>query len=189
MSRDLASAAVTEISKNSIGEPILFADLDFPSGFVRAHTSLGTINWGGFDWLGVGTLGSVSAVEETSELQRRTLVYTLTGIPSAMISIVLGENYQGRKANLYLGFKDPATGLLVATPDLLDSGLLDVSEIEEGDTISVTITAESRVAQWDRPVVRRYTDTDQKSRFPGDRGLEFIDQAAQKEINWGRRTV
>ena len=74
-----------------------------------------------------------------------------------------------------------------ADPELLDQGRLDASETEEGETITVTITAESRFAAWERPVIRRYTDADQQARFPGDRGLEFVSQAAQKEIVWGRK--
>lgn len=189
MSRGLAAANVTEINKNSIGEVVLFAELDFSGGFVRVHTGLGTITWGGFDWLGVGSFGSVSAIDETAELQRRTLVYTLSGIPSTLIATVLGENYQGRSAKLYIGFIAPITGALVATPDLLDQGRMDISTIEQGNECKVTVTAESRIATWDRPVVRRYTNADQQERFPGDLGLQFVDQAAQKEINWGRRTI
>lgn len=189
MSRGLATNNVTEINKESIGVALLFAELDFASGFVRVHTGIDTITWGGFDWLGVGTLGFVSNVEESAELQKRTLQYTLTGIPNAMISIVLGEDYQGRAARLYIGFLNQTTGQLVATPDLLDQGRMDVSEITESNECKVTITTESRIAAWDRPVVRRYTNADQQARFVGDKGLEFVDQAAQKEINWGRKSV
>jgi hypothetical protein len=105
-----------------------------------------------------------------------------------MISIVLGEQYQGRAAKLYIGFLDPSTGQLVATPELLDQGRMDVSDIDEGQELTVSISAESRIAAWDRAIVRRYTDSDQQARFAGDKGLEFVDQAAQKEINWGRKT-
>ena len=188
MSRGFAASNVTAISADSMGIAILFAELDFSSGFVRAHTALGTITWGGYDWLGVGTFATVSAVEESAELQKRTLTYTLAGIPGAMISIVLGEQYQGRAAKLYIGFLDPSTGQLVATPELLDQGRMDVSDIDEGQELTVSISAESRIAAWDRAIVRRYTDSDQQARFAGDKGLEFVDQAAQKEINWGRKT-
>jgi len=188
MSRGLSTDNLAQVNAESVGVVLLFAELDFVSGFVRCHSGLGTISWGGNDWLGVGTFGSVSSVEESAELQKRTITYTLTGIPNSLISIVLGESYQGRPAKLYVGFLDPTTGQLVDDPELIDQGLMDISDIDEGKECSVTITAESRIAAWDRPVIRRFTDADQKARFPGDRGLEFIDQAAQKEINWGRKT-
>lgn len=188
MSRGLAANNLTEVNKDSIGVTVLFAELDFASGFVRVHSALGTITWGGFDWLGVGTLGTVSTVEESAELKKRTLVYTLTGVPNALITTVFTETYQGRSAKLYIGFLDPNTGQLVATPELLDRGRMDASGITVGGECSVTISAENRISAWDRPVVRRYTNSEQQDRFASDKGLEFIDQAAQKEINWGRKT-
>jgi hypothetical protein len=168
--------------------PILFAELDFSSGFVRVHSGIGTITWGGYDWLGVGTFGNVSAIEDTAELQRQTVSYTLNGIPSTMMSIVLGENYQGRSAKTYLGFFNRSTYVLADTPELMSLGKMDVSTVDEGGTLSVTVTAESRIAAWNRPVIRRYTHAEQKSRFAGDKGLEFIDQASRKELFWGRKS-
>ncbi len=188
MSRGLDASTLAAVTDDSVPIAILFAELDFSSGFVRAHTALGTITWGGYDWLGVGTFGSVSPVEESAELSKRTLTYTLTGVPSTMIAVVLGDEYQGRAAKLYLGFFNQSTGALVSDPVQIDQGRMDVSDIEEGQECTVTITAESRVAAWDRPLIRRYTNADQQQRFSGDKGLEFVDQAANKEINWGRKT-
>jgi len=182
------AANVTAVTQKNMPIAIYFAELDFSGGFVRVHTALGTITWGGNDWLGVGTLGTVSTVEESAELSNKTLTYTLTGVPNDMIAIVLGQNYQGRSAKLYIGFFDPDTGALVADPELLSTGQMNVSGIDEGTECGVTVTADNRFAAWDRPLVRRLTDTDQQARFPGDKGLQFIDQAAQKTINWGRKS-
>lgn len=187
MSRGLSTANETEVNKNGAGLVVLFAELDFSGGMVRAHNQLGTITWGGNDWLGVGTFAKVSVIEESAELSKRTITFTLNGIPTELRSLVLNEDYQGRSAKLYVGFIDQTTGQLVSDPDLLDQGRMDVSDTEIGKDISITITAESRVSAWDRPLVRRYTNADQQSRFPGDRGLEYIDQAANKAINWGRK--
>jgi hypothetical protein len=171
----------------SIIAPIIFSELDFSGGFVRVHSAVGTINWGGYDWLGVGTFGQVSPIEDSAELQRQTVTYTLSGIPSEMMSVVLSETYQGRGAKTYLGFIDRTTGILADTPVLIALGKMDVSSIEQGKELTVSVTAESRMSAWNRPQIRRYTHTEQQSRFAGDRGLEFIDQASRKEIIWGRK--
>lgn len=186
MSRGLSANNLTAVGADIVA-PILFVEMDFSGGFVRVHSALGTINWGGYDWLGVGTFGSVSPVEDTAELQRQTMVYTLNGIPSEMISIVLGEDYQGRDAKLYLGLVDRSTNTLTDTPVLIAYGKMDVSSLKQGKTLSVSITAESRIAAWNRPQVRRYTHAEQQARFLGDMGLEFVDQASRKEIYWGRK--
>ncbi len=167
---------------------VLFAELNFPSGMVRVHSAIGTITWGGNSWLGVGQFGRVDGLTEEAELSRKTVTYTLTGIPNDLIAIVLGENYQGRTAKVYIGFFNTTTYQMIAEPELLDSGLMDVTVIDESQECSVSITAESRIASWSRPLVRRYTDAEQQARYPGDKGLEFIAQASQKEIVWGRKT-
>lgn len=185
MSRDLSAdnkaAAIAWKAR-----PVLFAEFDFASGVIRVHSGRGTVSWGGYDWLGMGRFGSVTSVDENSELAKKTITYSLSGLPGDIIAIGLNEHYQGRSARLYLGFKSLTTNTLVDTPELLDQGRMNTIETEEGDTCSVSLTSESRLSLWDRPVIRRLTNADQQSRFPGDRGFEFINQAAQKEINWGR---
>ena len=185
MSRGLSSANLAEVTAEVL-HPILFMSLELGSGTVRIHSETGTFTWGGFDWLGVGDFGSISQVEEGSDLSRRTTTYGLTGITSAYLAAILGENYQGKPAKLYVGLLNLTTRQLVDTPELIDQGKLDEPEIKRGTTASITITAENRFSAWDRAQIRRITNADQQSRFPGDRGLEFVDQAAQKEIAWGR---
>lgn len=186
MSRGLSTNNLNAVIADNIA-PILFIELDFGSGISRANSSVGTITWGGFDWLGVGSFGSVSMIEDSSELQKQTVKYTLNGIPSAMMSVFLSENYQGRSAKLYLGFFDLVTRVLTDTPILMAFGKMDVSSVQQGETLAITITAESRFSAWDRPLIRRYTHSEQQARFSGDLGLQYIDQAARKEIFWGRK--
>ncbi len=167
--------------------PIQFAELNFESGYVRVHTGIGTITWGGYDWLGVGQLGSVDGLEERAELLRKVVTYNLAGVPDDLIAAALDENYLGRSAKVYIGFLNTSTYQLVATPELQDAGLMDTSKAKQGAQCAMAITAESRIASWSRPVERRYTDAEQQAKYPGDKGLEFISQAAQKEIVWGRK--
>ena len=185
MARDLSVNNLAATTADVVA-PVHFAELQFDSGTVRVHSRLGTLTWGGNDWIGLGRFGGASAVEETADLSRKTVTYTLSGIPGDLMSVVLDEHYQGRPARLYLGFLDTVTNQLLDTPELLDQGRMDVSDTDEGETCSISITAESRFAAWERPVIRRYTDADQQARFPGDRGLEFVSQAAQREVPWGR---
>ena len=43
----------------------------------------------------------------------------------------------------------------------------------------------SRFAAWDKPQPRRYNNSSQQSRYPGDLGLQFIEQATYKTVIWG----
>jgi hypothetical protein len=67
------------------------------------------------------------------------------------------------------------------------SGELDqMTIVEEAETCTLSVTAENVLIKLERPTVRRFTDQDQKSRYPSDRGLEYIASLQDKEIFWGR---
>jgi hypothetical protein len=57
---------------------------------------------------------------------------------------------------------------------------------EESSTATISVTVENVLIKLERPVVRRFTNEDQKSRFPSDKGLEYVASLQDKEIFWGR---
>ena len=187
MTRSLTPANASA-SQQPVIAPVWFVKLAFDTGNVCFHTQLGTLSFGGDDYTGAGDIGGIGAVEEDSELSRSTLQLSLRGLPSDIISILLNEHYQGRPATVYLAYLDPATFQLVDTPFIVYKGRMDSPATDEGETVSVTLTVESRFAAWDRPVSRRYNNADQQSRYPGDKGMEFVEQTTEKNLNWGRRT-
>jgi hypothetical protein len=60
---------------------------------------------------------------------------------------------------------------------------------ENADTCVISVTAENVLVKLERPVVRRFTNEDQKSRFPNDKGLEFVAGLQDKDILWGRTSA
>ncbi|MFZ8993149.1 MAG: hypothetical protein ACO20L_10805, partial [Candidatus Puniceispirillaceae bacterium] len=63
---------------------------------------------------------------------------------------------------------------------------MDVMTIaEEGETCTITLTAESRLIDLERPRLRRWTSEDQKSLDATDKGFEFINSLQEATIKWG----
>ncbi len=184
MPRDLDSlteaASIAEVVR-----PVLFAKLDFASGIVRVTSAPFDVTVGGEVYLGVGTLGAISAVPEGAELQGYAVQLTLSGIPSEMIVLALADAYQGRSAEIFLGLLTEAHGLDGA-PFLLFKGRMDTIDVELGQTATLTLTVQNRLADWERPRLRRYTAEDQALDFDTDLGFEFAAQMAEKTIYWGR---
>lgn len=164
---------------------LLLVELDFPSGFVRANTSAVNLEWDSHTWYGVGNVGGVDVIAEHSDLQMTGVSLSLTGIPSEMIARVMGEHYQGRSCKLWFAPLDD-NYIVLADPVLVFSGRIDASDIQLGDTAAISVTAESRLTDWERPRVRRYTNEDQLAEYPGDRGLEYVAQMVEKTLVWGR---
>lgn len=164
---------------------ILFVELDFSSGFVRVTNAAYNVVWNSLTWQGVGFLGAVREVRETLGIEATALQFSISGVDTANIGIALGEQYQGRSARMWGGCVD--AGAIVVDPVLLFVGRMDTMQIQDGDTASISITAESRLAAWSRPKIRRFSDSDQQKEFPGDLGLQYISELASgREIIWGR---
>jgi hypothetical protein len=174
-----------EAGKAAVVRPVLLARLDFASGIVRAASAPFDIMAEGEVYAGLGHLGTISAVPESAELQASPVQLTLSGIPPELVSLALLDDYQGRDVRIFLVLLDEGH-VLVGTPVLVFRGRMDTMDIELGETATITLTAESRLADWERPRIRRYTDEDQKTVFPDDRGFEFVAQMAEKTIYWGR---
>lgn len=176
--------------------------LSFVATAVGSGT--GTVN---VSYLGVGNLVNISSVEETTEIEAKGAVVTLTGVPSSFLSLALDEPYQGRECKIYFGLwlndRTITTQAddTITTENLFEftiesktrylaeifSGELDQMNIsEEGSTSTISVTAENVLIKLERPVVRRFTNEDQKSRFSTDKGLEFVAGLQDKEIFWGR---
>jgi hypothetical protein len=179
ISTNNADAAGSEVIR-----PILMADFDFVSGHIRVHTGAGPIGYAGSTFNGIGDFGKISALEENALVQASGLSLTLSGIDPDQLSIALGEHYQGRALILYVGMLDSDLQL-VDDPVILWQGRMDTMMITLGGSATITITAQNPLADWDRPRVRRYNNDDQQARYPGDKGLEYVEKTVNKEILWG----
>lgn len=185
MARSLTGGVQTE-SQAAVLRPFVLVEMIFDSGTTRVNSTDREIIAFGNTFLGIGRLGQVSVINESSELKPSGMQFTLTGIPSANISIALSEQYQGRPVKVWVGFLAEDTYAVVADPVLLFQGLLDQMAVNIGGTATITITAENRLVRWEQPNIRRYTNEDQQKTWSGDKGLEFVAQTAEREILWGR---
>ena len=184
MSRDIDALVIPELTKENY-RPLILFNADFPSGFVYAHSGVGDILFNANTYKGVGQLGKVSVIEETNELKPTVIKVELSGVDPALISVALNDNIQGRSAEMYLAFLDDQHQV-IGTPVGPWSGRMDIMSGELGNkTATIQLEVESRLADWERPRMRRYTDADQQQQYPGDKGLEFVNEMQEKEIQWG----
>jgi hypothetical protein len=157
--------------------------LDFPSGIARWNGSTQDLVIGGNTFLGVGVLGSIGVIEEGAENRAYGLQVGITGIPRDTVALALTQEYQGRPATLWEVQLD-ANGQPIGTPPIAFRGRMDQMSVTLGDTASVTVRLENRLADWERARVRRYTDEDQKRVFATDKGFEFVTATVDKDIVW-----
>lgn len=183
--RTLNLATQSALSADTV-RPLLAAELDFGGGWLRVWTGVGPLVLGGNTFSGIGNFGGVSPVEDVAEVSARGLSFSISGVPSDLVSGVLSAQYRGRECKLWLAVFPESRAGIVGDPVLLFRGIMSDAEINDnGDTAEIKIQAENRLAVLSRPRVVRFTHEQQMQRFPGDRGLEYISKQSERPIYWG----
>jgi hypothetical protein len=183
--KNLLAAAQSLVSGSRLALALLI-ELDFASGTLRLATTRSDVE--DLDsppntFTGVGTLGQVEPVESTVG-DIPNLSFTLSGVPTSVIAIALGEQVRGRGAKLYVGLMNPDTEVMEDVV-LEWSGVMSTMSIsQQGGLATVRITAEHRGVLFNRPRPLRYTDAEQQRLFPGDRCLEYIVSQSQAQDVW-----
>lgn len=182
------SPAIAAASVAGHVRAVLFVEFQFASGTQRYCTASYTMSWLGQEWVGLGSLADVEEIRETDQLVATGVRFTLSGIPSAIVAMALGEDIQGRRCRAWYAFLDE-NYQVIDMPPLEFEGRVDVPAIIDGGSSGqIVITVESRLADFARPNVRRYNDADQQAQHPGDRFFEFMPQMVEMEIVWPARS-
>lgn len=183
MTRDLGLLGV-EVQKPQLNPFVaVHIALDDP---VRAWTGVGTVAFGGFIYEGVGALGSISPIGEEIDGAAVGVSVTLSGIDPSFELDLLSQPYRGRLFEVFVGALNERFDGMAVEPVRLWRGYVDSVTLQDGERLSVTITAESEMRDQGRPRVRRYSDQEQRRRYPGDRFFEYLPQLAEVPILWGK---
>ena len=207
MSRDLSTITIENIEANVV-YPFFAVELLFDgANTLRMWTGQGTlVLQDGTQWVGAGSILDISAIEETAEMAVKGATITISGVSSEALSLALSEPYQGRVCNIYFGtfstgaiLQESGSFLLLQDGSKINiqdgstgfnqifSGYMDQMNIQEdADTSTVSLIVENKLVDLERARVARFTSGYQKSIYPGDLGLDFIEDLQDKKIPWGR---
>lgn len=164
--------------------PVYLVVIDLPSGMFRANSSDKNLTVGGDLYYGVGHLGKISEATESVGTAAQTLKLTLTSIPQSMVDGVVAENTRNKDLTVYLCLFQPDHSM-VAAPFIIFKGKTDSLNMEVGQMVNIQVSATSRLRQWARSPNSRYTNEDQQSKYPGDKGFQFINALPSLRLQWG----
>lgn len=192
MGRNLTEEFFSEIASGHL-LPALFVEADFKSGTVRMWSGMGKVQWNGQDWYGSSVpgpdgelkqLGDVTPASETTEVRADNFTIALSGIPVKLISTVLDECRPNKLCTLYLGALN-LQGKVIDSPSICCRGYMDVPTINDaGDTCTVSITVESRLARLQKASPLRYTDECQRALYPDDGFFRFVPSIQDWNGTW-----
>lgn len=181
--RTLTPAVEAAIQQEIVSRTVA-VEMDFPAGMVRVNGSPADFQILGNTYLGIGGLGAISTTEESAELRAYGVTFALSGVPRDMVSVALGQAYQSRRMTVWEVLFNTTTWQVIADPVITFRGRMDTMDVKLGETATIIVKAENRLADWERPRIRRYTEEDQQQLHPGDRGFRFVSSTAEKEIIW-----
>ena len=207
MSREVG--AIQSALEASEIQPLFAVQLMLDAQPLYFWTGLVDLTIYGITYVGTGQFLAISEMEETAEIAAKGAVITLSGIPSELLSLAISTPYQGRLCKILFGAIDAnkkylkqENGDFVLTEaggriDITDgdntpainlfTGYIDKMDIDEGpETSTIAMSIESRLIDLERPRIFRFSDQNQKTRYPTDKGLEFVEDLQDKQFNWGR---
>ena len=189
MARSLHSDTIAEVQTDSV-IPYFMALVETGNGDVAVWSGIGdivsSVSGSSITYIGVGEFAMISPMKESQDLAARGINLSLSGIPSALLSILLGDVEQGRSVSVFMGFFNESTRTTINNEFELFNGIVDIPSVaESGDTATIAISAENRLIDLGKVRVRRYTQEDQARDDVTDLGFEFVPSLQDKEILFG----
>lgn len=185
MARSLTSGVEYAVDSKNVAL-IVMVSIKFASTTEYVWSGIGTFSYGGHQWKGLGDLGKISNISESVELQAEGTSLELSGIANNILADSLTEIRVGRPVNVYLGFLNTSTGVLIPDPILVCRGCVDQPQTTVGgETSTVNIALENKLNDMQRGRTIRLCSEDQKRKYPNDTGLDFVPQLVNSVWAWG----
>jgi hypothetical protein len=195
--RPLSPTFLAQLASSGACAPILFAELAFANETLYLYGGVGSLTFAGpayspastfpygQAWTGLGWLGKISAVPQTTKIQAQNVTLSLSGIPSALVLEAVGQVRIAGTATVWLGFFNTSTGALISDPSPVFFGSLDVPTLtDSGETCEISITCENSLLSLNLAPNRRFNDADQQIYRPGDLGFSFVEALANINLFW-----
>lgn len=184
--RDLSSGFEDAALAPILRPCVLFEGL-FRNGYLRLWDGIGPLFWGDLEFTGAGQFLGIQASEETDDLKASGITVSLKGISPADLERALAERKRYLPCQVWIGALDEA-GLLIDDPYRWFGGRMDTVTIDDGtDSAVIKVNYEHELISLENPRNTRYSDQEQKRRFPGDRFFEDITGLQNRVLAWGTK--
>jgi hypothetical protein len=191
MARFVNSTAQTAADQPHVLYAIL-VQLDFASGFVRAFNGVGTLQFNGNTYLGLGQYGSIGAVGESTKFRpSNPVVLTLSGLPDGVTPLLAAAainraDYFGRSCRIDIALFDSNRKILTPIENAVWEGRMDAITVSRGvNSSSISLSCEDRMVIWDKNVGYLYTTEYQSQLYAGDTFFSQVPFLANQQITWG----
>jgi hypothetical protein len=186
VTRNISAGLIASLDKPFY--PIVFVEIDWPTGRVRVNSSSKVVNALGSNWSPVGSYGSISIPQESISIGNPTATLKLAGDLSDLLD-ELDQDPRNSAVEIYFGTLTSQTSSTVTgDPTILFSGYVDGVDFDfsrESDEVassSVTVSVASG------PSPRSYasishSQESQKFIYPTDTAGRQVVNASKKALD------
>lgn len=196
---DLLAIPDEVLRSGQIAQAVL-VHMDFQGAPKRWWTGFGDLEVAGQTWQGLGDLISISPISSTYQVSAEQVTFELAATPEMLgLALAAKTRVRERAVTIYLqlfanarmaaftaGGGELMTGNPIGSPMALYSGLMmRMPWSARGSTERrIRLECEGLFFRRNAPPRGRWTDSDQKARYPGDRGLERLPLYVNYETGW-----
>lgn len=188
--RDLGDRIRQEINSKQIDLGFLIR-MDFDSGIDRLWTGYRSLyhDTNGDneveEFLPFGDLLNISTIKESKDINLGGIEIKISGIPQSELDRFMNLQYQNRLIKLWLCLFNN-NGNIIDSPKPIFRGFMDKAEFQEStDKIQIKIKSENIYTITRTDTGERWSDTEQKRKYPNDKGLEFYKEIRRDQNRWG----
>lgn len=196
---DLLAIPDEVLRSGQIAQAVL-VHMDFQGAPKRWWTGFGDLEVAGQTWQGLGDLISISSISSTYQVSAEQVTFDIAATPEMLgLALAAKSRVRERAVTIYLqlfanarmaaftpGGGEILTGDPIGSPMALYSGLMmRMPWSASGSTERrIRLECEGLFFRRNAPPRGRWTDSDQKARYPGDRGFERLPIYVNYETHW-----
>lgn len=158
---------------------------------IRLFAGSGIFDAAGEEWIGLGVLAQIDGLADQRGTTSNPVTHTLSGIDPSVLPLALQDTEEVAEQPIadYMQLLDedeqPVGRLIPLFFGYMQPPSIDRTEAGEGGALcTVTLTAENMLVGKSKPPQGRYTDRDQKVRYPLDRFFEFVFNTKNLIVFW-----
>ena len=198
--RDDLLAIPNEVLRSGQIAQAVLVHMDFQGAPKRWWTGFGDLEVAGQTWQGLGDLISISPISSTYQVSAEQVTFELAATPEMLgLALAAKARVRERAVTIYLqlfanarmaaftaGGGELMTGDPIGSPMALYSGLMMRMPWSASGSAErrIRLECEGLFFRRNAPPRGRWTDSDQKARYPGDRGFERLPLYVNFETGW-----
>lgn len=159
---------------------------EFGDGDMRAWPGVGDLVTGGETWTGTNGTVEIPGLQLELGFIASKLDITLSGVNPAFQTRAENNKtlVQSRTITIFLQGLSQDDWQPLGDPVAVWTGLMDIMKYSGTvDRASITLSCETPFVTRNKPRGAYYTDADQKRRYPGDEGCEFVSALEDKNVD------